>query len=282
MLCFRNKIMAVLMAATVLAVGGSVEARINLTPVQEQQVGKWQIRDAGAAYLEVSPALATIQNELIFSNLDRLCPYRNNNSRGLRPPHLLCTNDSRVSAYSVPGGHTFVSDTMVTAFLSRDFDPYTGVSTGERKELDNGYELYGHSALAAALAHEASHWERNFLQQETDVITARITSAKEVELRHSLQTEEGRRYSAKLDELGFSPSVLPGVKEFIHREELASDEGAMEFMDNTEFYSPGSLMTVISRLRDSVPDAKKISHPSNALRKQQVGEHINRLSQGRV
>lgn len=279
----RKGIAAVLLAALFTADCGAA-ARISLTPAQEQQVGWGQIRGAGVAYLEVSPALALIQDTLIRWNPGRLVLYKDDNHRGLRPPHLLYTNKSRVNAFSVPGGHIFVSDALVTAFLARDFDPYTGVPSGMQKEgqFGNGHELYGHSALAAALAHEASHWERNFLQQETDTITAHINEVQGEELRRKLQSGDGKGFNDKLDELGFTGKVFPSVKQFMYQEELAADRGAMELLDNTDVYSPGSLMTVTSRLRDAVDTPGKIVHPVASVRKKQLIEHIRQLSQGRV
>lgn len=268
-----------------VAVAPAAEAKIQLTPWQEQQVGRGQINSSGAAYLDFSPELNLIHESLMKWNKDRLVPYKNDNIRGLRSPHLLITNRSKVNAYSLPGGHIFVSDALVIAFLSKEFDPNTGIPTGEQKErqFGNGYEVYGHSAIAAALAHEYSHWERNFLQQETDTIVSHISDSQERDLKTKLQAGDGRGYNAKLDELGFSDRLFPAVKKFMYDEELKADRGAMEYLDNTDIYSPGSLMMVVSRMRDPKPTAgKKIDHPSAKVRKQQVIEHIKKLSHGRV
>lgn len=270
--------------AAAMLFADTAEAGIRLTPVQEQQVGRGQIYGAGVAYLDVSPALTLIQDTLIHWNADRLVPYKDDNHRGLRPPHLLVTNRSRVSAYSLPGGHIFVSDALVTAFLAREFDPYTGIPSGMQKEnqFGNGCEIYGHSALAAVLAHEASHWERNFLQQETNTILTHIDAEQEDELRRKLLAQDGKGYNDKLDELGFTSKVFPSVKQFMYEEELAADRGGMELLDSTDVYSPGSLMTVVSRLRDAVDAPGKIVHPTASARKKQLIEHIRELSHGRV
>ena len=277
-----------ILAASIVAMScwsSSTEAQIKLTPAQEQQVGQGQINNARIAYQASCPQLGMIQDTIIKWNRDRLASYRDDNHRGLRTPHMLVTNKSRVNAYSLPGGHIFVSDAMIAAFMSREFDPNTGISSGLQKEsqFGNGFEIYGHSALAAAIAHEDSHWERNFLQQETDLITSHISSAQENSLKQKLQAQDGAGFNDQLDELGFSDKLFPSVKNFVYDEELKADRGAMEFLDNTDVYSPGSLMMVVSRMIDpKAGAAKKIVHPKASVRKQQVMEHINRLSNGRV
>ena len=261
------------------------EAQIRLTPLQEQQIGQGQINSARIAYQASSPPLGLIQDTIIKWNQGRLSPYRDNNHRGLRTPHILYTNNSRINAYSLPGGHIFVSDALITAFLSREFDPNTGVPSGMQKEnqFGNGYEIYGHSALAATIAHEDSHWERNFLQQETDLIASKISSSQEDFLKGKLLAEDWAGYNSQLDALGFSDKLFPSVQKFVYEEELKADMGAMELLDNTDVYSPGSLMTVVSRMRDPKDEyGKKIVHPKASIRKQQVISHINKLSHGRV
>jgi len=42
----------------------------------------------------------------------------------------------------VAGGHIFVSDAMVKAFMARNFNPNTGNVSGLEKPLGNGYEVY--------------------------------------------------------------------------------------------------------------------------------------------
>ena len=287
MLFAKKKYLGAAFAAAMIAVSFNpteAEARITLTPVQEQQIGWGQINSSGAVYQTASPQLAEIQNTLIKWNKDKLKAYSNDNVRGLRSPHLLITNRSKVSAYSLPGGHTFISDAMVVAFLSREFDPNTGVPTGQQKEnqFGNGYEIYGHSAIAAAIAHENAHWERNFIQKETDTIVSRISSSQEDNLKLKLQVGDGRGYNNELDRLGFTDKLFPSVKDFVYKEELEADKGAMEFLDNVDVYSPGSIMTVVSRLRDGKDKPKTLVHPVSSVRKKQVIEHIKKLSGGRV
>ncbi len=260
------------------------EARIILTPQQEQQVGWGQITYANVAYQDTNLKLKIIQDSLIRWNKDKLTAYTNDNSRGLRNPHLLVTNRSKVNAYSLPGGHIFLSDALITAFMSVKFDPNTGVPTGAQKENEfgNGYELYGHSAIAATIAHEDSHWVRNFLQKETDTITSMIGDRQENDLKLKLQVGDGRGFSNKLDELGFTNKVFPKVKKFVYDEEIAADKMALELLDNTDAYSPGSLMTVVTRMKDPVDKPDTLPHPKAIVRKQLVVEHINRISHGRV
>lgn len=260
------------------------EARIILTPQQEQQVGWGQITYANVAYQDTNLKLKIIQDSLIRWNKDKLTAYTNDNSRGLRNPHLLVTNRSKVNAYSLPGGHIFLSDALITAFMSVKFDPNTGVPTGEHKENEfgNGYELYGHSAIAATIAHEDAHWVRNFLQKETDTITSMIGAKQENDLKLKLQVGDGRGFSNKLDDLGFTSKIFPKVKKFIYDEEIAADKLALELLANTDAYSPSSLMTVISRMKAPVDKPNTLPHPKASVRKQLVMEHVIQISHGRV
>ena len=231
----------------------NVEAGITLTPQQEQCVGWGQINNTAVVYQEANEVLANIQDVLTRWNKNTLIPYVSDYKRGIRNPHLMITNHSRVNAFSMPGGHIFVSDALIIAFLSREFNPDTGIRTGEQKEslFGNGYELYGHSAIAATIANEDSHWQRNFLQRETDVIVSHISRQQEDDLKIKLKVSDGYGYSRKLDELGFSDKLFPKVKQFVYNEELFADKGAMELLDNTDVYSSGSLITVVSRLKDA-------------------------------
>ncbi len=287
MTTWKKRLLVTAFAITAMAVSfctQDTEARISLTPAQEQQIGWGQINSSAVAYQNTNPYLDEIQSYIIRCNRDKLTEYTNDDARGLRSPHLLVTNRSQVSAYSLAGGHIFLSDALVVAFLSREFDPNTGVPTGQQKEKEfgNSYEIYGHSALAAAIAHEDAHWERNFIQRETDAIVSRISSSEEAALKMKLQVGDGRGYNSELDRLGFTDKVFPTVKDFVYTEELEADKRAMEYLDNTEAYSPGSFMTVVSRLRDGKEAEKTIVHPTASVRGKLVSEHIKRLSGGRV
>ena len=280
----RKSILAVLAAATIASAftASNAEARILVSPAEEQQAGFGEISRSGVVYQETNPALQLVQDTIIRWNKDRLQKYADNSRRGLRPMHLLITN-GKINAYSIPGGHIFVSDGLITAFMAREFDPYTGIFS-EGKQFGNGYEIYGHSAIAATIAHEDSHWERNFLQNETDVVTGHISGQKEDALKMKLRTGDGAGYMRTLDEYGYSGDVFPSMKEFIYKEELRADLGAMELLDNTDAYSPGSLITVVRRMKDSTmqQNAAEISHPTASVRTEQVIAHIRKLSGGRV
>ena len=280
---FSKKFLAMI-AAILIVSFNNAEARITLTPAQEQQIGRGQINSENIAYQKDHLQLTTIQNTIIKWNRNRLKAYTNAHIRGLRNPNLLITNRSRVNAYSLPGGHIFVSDAMVVAFMSREFDPNTGVTTGMQKEnrFGNGFELYGHSALAAAIAHEDAHWERNFIQRETNTIVSNISPAQENDLKKKLHAGDGQGYNRTLDTLGFTDRLFPTVKKFVYTEELEADKIAMEYLDNVDVYSPGSLMTVVSRMRNPVDAPKKLIHPNATVRKSLVIEHIKKRSNGRV
>lgn len=267
-----------------MATSANVEARITLTPQQEQCVAWGQINNTAVVYQEANEVLANIQDILIRWNKNTLIPYVSDYQRGIRNPHLMITNRSRVNAFSMPGGHIFVSDALIIAFLSREFNPDTGIRTGEQKEFlfGNGYELYGHSAIAATIAHEDSHWQRNFLQRETDVIVSQISRQQEDDLKIKLKVSDGYGYNRKLNELGFSDKLFPKVKQFVYNEELFADKGAMELLDNTDVYSSGSLITVVSRLKDAKEQNKTLTHPTSDVRIHQIIEHIKKLSRGRV
>ena len=281
---WEKSILTVLAAATIASAFtvSDAEARILVSPAEEQQAGFGEISRSGVVYQETNPALQLVQDTIIRWNKDRLQKYTANSRRGLRPVHLLITN-GKINAYSIPGGHIFVSDGLITAFMAREFDPYTGIFS-EGKQFGNGYEIYGHSAIAATIAHEDSHWERNFLQNETDVVTGHISKQKEDTLKMKLRTGDGAGYMHALNAHGYSANVFPAMKEFIYQEELRADLGAMELLDNTDAYSPGSLITVVRRMKDSTmqQNAAEISHPTASVRTEQVIGHIRRLSGGRV
>lgn len=281
---WEKSILTVLAAATIASAFtvSDAEARIMVSPAEEQQAGFGEISRSEVVYQETNPALQLVQDTIIRWNKDRLQKYADNSRRGLRPMHLLITN-GKINAYSIPGGHIFVSDGLITAFMAREFDPYTGIFS-EGKQFGNGYEIYGHSAIAATIAHEDSHWERNFLQNETDVVTSHISEQKEEALKRKLRTGDGAGYMHALDAHGYSANVFPSMKEFIYQEELRADLGAMELLDNTDAYSPGSLITVVRRMKDSTmqQNAAEISHPTASVRTEQVIDHIRRLSGGRV
>ena len=130
------------MVAAFMLIAAPAEARIAISPAQEQVAGEGQIRNAGVAYIEEYPPLQIIQDTIIRWNPGRLAVFRDSSRRGLRPVHLLITNESKVNAFSVAGGHIFVSDAMVKAFMARNFNPNTGNVSGLEKPLGNGYEVY--------------------------------------------------------------------------------------------------------------------------------------------
>jgi len=59
------KAAAVATAAAFMLVAAPAEARIAISPVQEQVAGEGQIRNAGAAYIEEYPPLQIIQDTII-------------------------------------------------------------------------------------------------------------------------------------------------------------------------------------------------------------------------
>jgi len=277
---------ALLLCAIALAGFSPAEARITITPLQEQQIGWGSINKAAVAYIHELPALDYIQNVLITNNKDRLVAYKDDNHRGLRSPHVYMTNRTMVNAYSIPGGHIFVSDALIPAFMSYGYDPQTGNCSGMSKERKFGifWEIYGHSTIAAAIAHEDAHWERNFIQREVDFMTSQTNRAVEDSLKLKLKVADGQGVVRELDAIGLSDKVFPKTKEFIYKEEYEADKGALTLLDNTELFSPGSLMTISRRMRDTetIGGSKAISHPSGEVRRQIVIDHIKKLSRGRV
>lgn len=272
---------AAAMAAALMLLAALAEARIAISPAQEQVAGEGQIRNAGAAYIKEYPPLQIIQDTIIKWNKSRLTIFSDINRRGLHPVHLLITKNSRVNAFSVAGGHIFVSDAMTKAFMARNFDPNTGKTSGMEKPLGNGYEIYGHSALAAVLAHEYSHWEGNYLQQEADLVVSYLNGPGEGVLAGKLERGDGQSFMREMEHIASLPKVQPSVTAFFQKEEARADSGAMDLLDRTDVYSPGSLMTVASRLLDTngLSDAK---HPGSAARKAAAAAHIRKLSGGRV
>ena len=280
-------LLSALLAVSVFAgVQQPAEARIVLTPLQEQQVGWGKINQAGAVYQQDNQILGKIQDDLIRANKGRLVAYKDDNHRGIRTPHLLITNRTLSNAFSVPGGHIFITDAMIASFLSVRFNPDTGGCLGMQKEREFGnfYELYGHSAIAMALAHEDVHWERFFLQRETDAITSLCSTEQENDLKLKIKVADGAGFNRKLDELGFSDEMFPKIKKFVCQEEYEADKAGLTLLDNTETYSPGSLITVVSRLREDAfdPNPKTLVHPSKEARIQLAIDHIRELSHGRV
>ena len=269
----------------ILSAVPSAEARITLTPEQEQQIGWGKINRAPIAYQRSNSVLATIQDTLIRANKDRLVAYTDDQHRGLRDPHLLVTNRSIVNAYSVPGGHIFVSDALIPAFLSYQFDPATGVCSGAQKEgqFGNLYELYGHSAIAAAIAHEDVHWERNFLQREVNLIASLINRPVEDDLKLKLKVADGQGFDRELDTIGLMDENYQKTKDFVYQEEYDADKNALTLLDNTESFSPGSLMTIATRMYDKEGVGKKsLPHPKAEVRRQIAIDHIKKISHGRV
>ena len=264
------------------------EAHIVLTPMQEQQIGWGEIYHAPIAYQRTTPALALLQETLMQANPGKLPLYTDDNHRGLRYPHLMITNRTRVNAREIPGGHVFISDALIAAFLSYGFDPQTGRTSGMQKERDFGnmYEFYGHSAIATAIAHEDAHWMRHFLQRETDLMTSLITRQQENDLRVKILAGDGSGFNSLFNALGYSDKLFPKVSEFIYKEEYEADREAMELLDNTDSLSPGSLFTVVARLREADPaqakKEKETVHPPASVRRQVAIDHIRKISHGRV
>ena len=272
-----------LLAGTVFFAATSLtEAHIAITPTMEQVAGEGQIRTEGIAYVATHPGLQLIQDTILKWNPDRLTAYTDDFQRGIRPVHMAMTNEKEVTAYSFAGGHVFISDAMATAFMAREYDPNTGNTYGMQRSLNNGYEIYGHSALAATMAHEYAHWERNYLQREVDLLTQYLNPAGEEVVARKLQNSDGAGFIREMNAVSTLPSVVPAAKKFSYKEEFAADQGSMEFLDNTDVYSPGSLMTVLSRIQDSDDSKGRTLHPTNAARSAQVINHINQLSNGRV
>lgn len=272
-----------LLAGVVFITSASLtEAHIAITPAMEQVAGDGQIRTEEIAYVATHPGLQLIQDTILKWNPDRLTAYTDNFQRGIRPVHMAMTNETEVTAYSFAGGHVFVSDAMAKAFTAREYDPNTGNTYGMQKSINNGYEIYGHSALAATMAHEYAHWERNYLQREVDLLAQYLNPAGEEVVARKLQNSDGAGFIREMNAVSILPKVAPAVKEFAYKEELAADQGAMDLLDNTDVYSPGSLMTVLSRIKDADDSKVHTMHPTNAVRMAQVINHINQLSNGRI
>lgn len=273
----------VLCAAMAIAsvIAASASAAVQLTPQEEQVAGQGHIRITGAAYLPESPALSKIQANIVKANSGRLRMYTSDSSRGLHSVHLLLTDNKKVNAYSIAGGHIFISDAMTVAFMAKSFNPDTGSPSGMQKKLGNGYEFYGHSALAAAMAHEFCHWERNFLQGEINVLMPHIDAAGEKAVYGLLQRGDGAGFMRELDSIAKARALKP-VQQYVYKEELAADKGAMEYLSNSDIYSPGSILTLVTRLKETKIEKSLTPHPDTAARAKQAAEYIAKESGGRI
>jgi hypothetical protein len=276
-----GKIIINLLLAAILAVSPA-EASIRLTPQEEQVAGKGQLLLEQVAYLPDVPALSLMQQNLMRFNKDRLQPYKTDNVRGLHPVHMMLTNKKFVNAYCLAGGHVFLSDAMTVAFLARSYDPVTGETSGMQKRLNDGFELYGHSALAAAMAHEFSHWERNQLQGMVDILIPYLNAAGKQVVYGKLVSGDGAGFIRELTAIAGTRGIK-AIREFSYHEEMQADQGAMQLLDNSDVYSPGSLIMVTSRMKDAGQGKDTLMpHPPNAVRQKAVREHIKELSGGRV
>ena len=259
---------------------GSVSAAPYITPEQEQIAGKGQMDLSRVSYVPEVPALTQIQNTIMAKN-PSLKHYVSDSVRGIHPVHLLVTKNQQVNAHSLPGGHIFLSDALVKAFMYKSYNPYTGKTSGVEKTLGNAYEIYGHSAIAATMAHEFAHWERNFFQGEVDVLDKFMNEPSKKAVYGMLYRGNGAGFVGELNGLAKTSAALKSIQQYVYNEEVQADLKALEYLDRTDEYSTGSLIYLFNRLKDETT-ASLTPHPTAAVRSVAVRNHIKTISNGRV
>lgn len=156
------------------------------------------------------------------------------------------------------------------------------ILTGCGSPLNNSYEIYGHSALAATMAHEYAHWERNYLQREVDLLTQYLNPAGEEVVARKLQNSDGAGFIREMNAVSILPNVVRRLKNLPIKRSLPLTKGPWNFWTIRMFILRGALMTVLSRIKDADDSKGRTLHPTNAARSAQVINHINQLSNGRV
>ncbi len=133
---FGRAVLASAILAAALGLG-TAEARILVSSMEEQIIGRGQVVVAHVPYIK-HRTMERIQSDLISDNPKRLRPCSDPKRRGLQPPNMAYTNLKTVNGYYMAGGNVFLTDGLLYAFLSRDFSPETGRASGMDKDSKLG------------------------------------------------------------------------------------------------------------------------------------------------
>jgi len=233
-----------------------------------------------------NPYLNIIAEELINHNSSKLNLNDGRHSRYLYPVKE-CTEPG-LNATTVPSGRTYISSQMLDFVFSIPSDGEINYrSQGARK----GSNLYQRSMMGAVLAHEFSHWYSRDFQRKIDTLYGEAGITKLI----------GKNHEATRDNLIIimndiaTNQLIAGGRFSIENEYLA-DKQAVEFLNNSQQLSAGSLISFLYRLQMNenkhivagVNDKEVIlaneynPHPDTAERIRRLENQLTQLSNGRV
>lgn len=160
------KTLAVALAtAATIAMPFSAEAHF-LSSAQEKEIGNQAVADFMNEYqVEHSPLLEHIQKRIMLFNSDKLWMYGTpGKKRGLEPV-LMAKLDS-ANAISYGGGQIFINEGMLDHLASKTSGAFS-YNKNEQTPWKKS-NIYQMSALAAVMAHEMGHWEKEDMLDNFD------------------------------------------------------------------------------------------------------------------
>ena len=225
-----------------------------------------------------------IQKELVESNPKTLNFKDGIHSRYLYPAKESSVNE--VDAVTLPSGRIFLSTQLIDFAMT-----IPSIEKIDYQNLSNYTEesIYQRSMLAGVIAHEASHWYNRDFQNKVDKFYG----------KEGLQNLLGNTWSepspenliSLMADIAYNKTKINA--EFSVEREFMADRQALEFLNNCNRFSTGSLVSFLYRLdkHEKRYDLKGVNinieneynpHPDTLERIHRLEKQISDHSYGRI
>ena len=227
-----------------------------------------------------------IKDELISHNPSKLNANDGRHTRYLYP--IKESAQQGLDALTIPSGRIYVTTQLIDFVFTI---PSTGETDFRQQGIRNGINLYQRSMMGAILAHECSHWYNRDFQRKIDTLYGEEGMNKLIGTSH-----EATRDNLITIMTDIAQNKTASNTRFSVENEYLADKQAVEFINNCQQISVGSLISFLYRLQmnenkyvvEGVNDKHVVlkenynPHPDTAERIRRLENQVSQMSNGRV